>query len=251
MKIRIKGQELTCNGVQIRGNDTVWDGRESRAVTLPMTYAEALALFADEVPWAVIYEGVDENGTAYANEHDMSDFALAGPITDNRDGTITVKMGKYLPDELLTTTLHAVPESYQSALQLRGIIEEAVQSIEDDAVALQAKNLYPVWAEIPADTMVKAGTRIQHEGDLYKVVADHIPSAERIPGAGTESLYTRIDETHSGTEDDPIPYEGNMALVAELYYTQNGVMYRCTRDTVNPVYHALADLVGLYVEVVA
>ena len=24
--------------------------------------------------------------------------------------------------------------------------------------------------------------------------------------------------------------------------------YRCTRDTVNPVYNALADLIGLYVE---
>lgn len=27
----------------------------------------------------------------------------------------------------------------------------------------------------------------------------------------------------------------------------NNVIYRCTRDTGNPVYHALAALVGLYV----
>ena len=66
---------------------------------------------------------------------------------------------------------------------------------------------------------------------------------------GTESLYERIDETHAGTIDDPIPYEGNMALTAGLYYSQGGVIYLCTRDTVNPVYNALADLVGLYVEV--
>ena len=32
------------------------------------------------------------------------------------------------------------------------------------------------------------------------------------------------------------------------YYSQGGAVYLCTRDTVNPVYSALADLVGLYVE---
>lgn len=51
-----------------------------------------------------------------------------------------------------------------------------------------------------------------------------------------------------GTLDDPIPYSGNMALESGKYYIQDGVAYRCTRDTVNPVYNALADLIGLYVE---
>lgn len=69
-----------------------------------------------------------------------------------------------------------------------------------------------------------------------------------MPGEGTESLYTRIDETHAGTLSDPIPYNGNMALEAGKYYSQSGAVYLCTRDTVNPVYSALADLVGLYVE---
>lgn len=40
-----------------------------------------------------------------------------------------------------------------------------------------------------------------------------------------------------------------MALENGKYYTQNGVVYLCNRDTVNPVYNALADLVGVYVEV--
>ena len=46
---------------------------------------------------------------------------------------------------------------------------------------------------------------------------------------------------------DPIPYNGNMALEAGKYYSQSGAVYLCTRDTVNPVYSGLADLVGLYV----
>lgn len=68
---------------------------------------------------------------------------------------------------------------------------------------------------------------------------------------GTESLWERIDETHDGTKYDPIPYNGNMALQNGLYYTQSGVLYRCTRDTGNPVYHTLSELVGIYVEVAA
>ena len=63
------------------------------------------------------------------------------------------------------------------------------------------------------------------------------------------SLWTEINETHAGTVDDPIPYSGNMALENGKYYSQGGVTYRCTRDTGNPVYNDLAELVGLYVEV--
>jgi hypothetical protein len=62
-------------------------------------------------------------------------------------------------------------------------------------------------------------------------------------------MYTRIDETHDGSEYDPIPYEGNMVLENGKYYMQDDVIYLCTRDTGNPVYNALADLVGLYVEI--
>jgi hypothetical protein len=40
-----------------------------------------------------------------------------------------------------------------------------------------------------------------------------------------------------------------MALENGKHYEQDGVVYICTRDTVNPVYSALKDLVGLYVEV--
>ena len=50
--------------------------------------------------------------------------------------------------------------------------------------------------------------------------------------------------------EDPIPYNGNMELTAGLYYSQDGVIYLCNRDTGIPVYNALADLVGNYVEVV-
>ena len=40
-----------------------------------------------------------------------------------------------------------------------------------------------------------------------------------------------------------------MALEAGKYYIEDDVVYLCNRDTGQPVYNALSELVGLYVEV--
>ena len=114
-----------------------------------------------------------------------------------------------------------------------------------DEQALKVPSLYPAWRP---GMDYRAGDRLQFGGVLYKVLQAHTSQADWVPGEGTESLYARIDESHAGTLADPIPYSGNMALEAGKYYSQSGAVYLCTRDTVNPVYSALADLVGLYVE---
>lgn len=123
----------------------------------------------------------------------------------------------------------------------------------DDQTALRMREYYPAWADLAAEqySTDKAGYKFVHNGDLYKTIPTvHTFGAQWVPGVGTESLYVRIDETHDGTKYDPIPYSGNMALEAGKYYAQNGVTYLCSRDTGNPVYHALGELVGIYVEVV-
>lgn len=117
----------------------------------------------------------------------------------------------------------------------------------DDATALRMVAYYPKWT---AGTAYAVGDRLVYNGDLYRVLQAHTSQETWLPGTGTESLYTRIDEQHDGTKYDPIPYSGNMALQNGKYYTQSGVLYKCTRDTGNPVYHALSALVGIYVELV-
>ena len=139
----------------------------------------------------------------------------------------------------------------QQARKYRAIIERGAQGLSD-AEALTMKTLYSEWTDLAAKgyTAKDKGYKFVHGGDLYKTVKDNLTFASSwVPGVGTESLYTRIDETHAGTQDDPIPYDGNMALQSGKYYTQNNILYLCNRDTVNPVYNTLAELVGLYVEV--
>lgn len=136
-----------------------------------------------------------------------------------------------------------------TAKQYRSAIETAVQSLNDE-IALTVKALYPTWENL-IGTSLETGTKFYYDGELYKVLQQHIAQEQWRPGAGTESLYTRIDEAHAGTLQDPIPYSGNMALESGKYYSQNGVVYLCNRDTGIPVYNSLSDLVGLYVSVVS
>lgn len=121
----------------------------------------------------------------------------------------------------------------------------------DDNTALRMKTFYPTFDSIVGQT-VKQGFRFAHTDKLWRVIQPELTiQAHYPPGSGTESLYAEVCETHEGTVDDPIPYAGNMALESGKYYLQDWVIYRCIRDTEAPVYHALADLVGLYVEVTA
>ena len=83
--------------------DQDWDGRASKAITLAMDYATAIGLFVDGLAWSIVQKEevptFDENGEQTGTEireteWDNSEYNLAGDITDHRDGTITVKMGK-------------------------------------------------------------------------------------------------------------------------------------------------------------
>lgn len=243
------GEHQYRGRVDTRMQDTAWDGRESKAITVQLEYQQAVDLFPTDVKWSIITETVDENEEPQTTISDMSEYAISGPITDNRDGTVTIRMGKYREEELMKIPLCEAPTTHSQARLWRDIIESAVQSIEHDDDALAVRALYPVWERL-IGTEAITGERFQHNGNLYKVINAHTYAPEWIPGIGTESLYMRIDETHTGTEDDPIPYGGNMALESGLYYTQNDKLYLCNRDTINPVYATLDELTGLYVEVI-
>lgn len=114
----------------------------------------------------------------------------------------------------------------------------------DDRTALRMAEFYPEWESGQAYT---AGYKAQNNGKLWRCLQAHT-SQDGWEPENAASLWEEICETHDGTLYDPIPYDGNMALSAGLYYIQDHVIYLCTRDTGNPVYNQLAELVGLYVE---
>lgn len=136
--------------------------------------------------------------------------------------------------------------SRMKAYRLRCKIEKAAVSLDDED-ALEAVELFPAWAIGKA---YATDERIRYGEKLYRCVQAHTSQADWTPDA-TPALWTEVAKPGQGdTPGNPIPYSGNMTLISGKYYAQDGVTYRCTRDTVNPVYAALKDLVGLYVEVV-
>lgn len=54
--------------------------------------------------------------------------------------------------------------------------------------------------------------------------------ANWIPGQGTESIFTRIDEVHVGSLEDPIPASANMEYTKGLYYIEDGQVYQMNRE---------------------
>lgn len=116
----------------------------------------------------------------------------------------------------------------------------------DDNTALRMQEYYPEWKPGMDCTV---GCRVRSGGRLWRCLQAHTSQVGWEPER-VASLWTEVCESHDGSEEDPIPYNGNMVLVEGLYYVQDGVWYRCIRDTGNPVYHALRELVGHYVEVI-
>lgn len=88
-----------------------WDRRDTKAITLEMTHETAVSLFVDGLAWGIkqinTYPVFDDKGQptgetkTETQTFDNSDYSVAGSITDNRDGTVTVMMGKKTDLEIL------------------------------------------------------------------------------------------------------------------------------------------------------
>ena len=141
----------------------------------------------------------------------------------------------------------------ERALQLRPVMEQAAQSLED-SVALTAVELFPKWKElVEKKAEVEKGFRFQYDQTLYRTEQPKYTFVSHyVPGtSGNESLFSVVDEDHAGTKTDPIPFQQNMEIFEGLYYKQYDVLYLCTRSSGQPLYHDLSLLVGSYVEVVS
>lgn len=95
--------------------DRSWDNRDTKTITLTMTHDEAATLLPSSTPWSIVQretvDVLDEQGQStgeaqeIVNEYDNSEYSIAGEITDYRDGTVSIKMGKPTETETLREQL--------------------------------------------------------------------------------------------------------------------------------------------------
>ena len=134
------------------------------------------------------------------------------------------------------------------AKKLRAAMDTAGNALSD-AQARTCKLIYQQWSNL-IGTTATPGQRFLYGDTLYRVRTDaseHTFSAEWVPGVPTAALYEAIDEEHSGTIDDPIPWVQPMELYANKYYTEGGKLYSCWRGSGQPLAFSLSALVGTYV----
>lgn len=121
-----------------------------------------------------------------------------------------------------------------------------------DSDSLSVKGIYPEWKDIIGKT-VKKDYKFLYENVLYKAIQDNLLIQEQhIPGNGTESLYTRLDESHAGTMEDPIPWNVNMRPEKDKYYVEGELIAKCIEDPGQALHNKLAELCpGRYFEEVS
>lgn len=226
---------------EISGNpkDRSWGERDTKTITLTMTTTEVVALLPDNTPWSIVQretvDKLDNDGNPtgeteeVVNEWDNSAYSLSGAITDHRDGTVSIKMGKPTETESAKATVTALagePVTYARAVKLRPIIEQAAVSLSDGEAAT-VPELITAWA-YPVD--YAEGDRRSYGGKVHKCRQAHTSQADWTPDK-TPALWAVIDAEHAGTQADPIPAARGMEYEYGKYYLdgEDGKTYKCER----------------------
>lgn len=236
--IKVNGQEIPATVIN-RYQDADWDGRSSQTIYLAKTYEEIKKLLSSNTPWSIVQRDMvdvlDEQGKPtgetkeVVNEYDNSEYSLAGDITDHRDGTVSIKMGKPTETESAKATVTALaggPVTYARAVELRPIIEQAAVSLSDGEAA-SVPELITAWA-YPVD--YAEGDRRSYGGKVHKCRKAHTSQANWTPDK-TPALWAVIDAAHAGTQADPIPASRGMEYEYGKYYldSEDGKTYKCER----------------------
>lgn len=200
--------------------DTAWDGRESKVIVLALSIQEALDLFVDGLQWAIVY------GTQTIPQ---DEFIIAGPITDNRNGTVSVRMGKPTAAEVSSVIMgeRIANIDMATAYAMRAVIEESVTALDDETAAT-VPSLFTPWTVGEA---VNVGDRRYYAPRLYKAVQAHTTQADWTPDV-TPALWAVLgDPGEAGTIDDPITAARGMEYEYGLYYfdPEDGKTYLCER----------------------
>ena len=194
--LKANNTETPCEAAE-HYRDSVW-GRPTCTVTIKASAAEIAALLPNNAPWSLIEreDVLDESGKPTGqtvdHERDMSEYSLAGDITDHRDGTESAKKGKTTETELSSATVTAlVGQSItpKRAAKLRPVIEAAATSLPDGEAA-KAVELFPAWA-YPVSYIV--GNRVSDGSKLYKCLQAHTSQADWKP-EDSPSLWVGISD---------------------------------------------------------
>ena len=108
------GEDLYPATIRLVPIDGSWNNRTSAQITVAMAYEQAMGIFQNGLEWSRMDYSkplADADGNVPEPEEIVTDFSelhVAGPVTNNRDGTITAKMGRMTDGEILAELLEVL-----------------------------------------------------------------------------------------------------------------------------------------------
>lgn len=158
--------------------------------------------------------------------------------TQSYTGYTIIKEFGFKVDKESKTIYHVSllqPEEEQVNPEIKFAIQCAIPLMTNDQI-LQCVSVLPEWKSFIGGKM-EAHQRFQFNKEAWES-RQEIPVVleGQEPGISTAALYQRIEGSHAGTQEDPIPYSQLMTVYKDKYYIQNEMLYLCLEDSGQPLY---------------
>lgn len=176
----------------------------------------------------------------HVNLRDSSEIADWKEITEKQKEQMLADAAIIDMDDMTVESIKRVDSIIKN---VKTRINEVPMTVEQ---SLELVGYFPKWEE---GKEMPIGYKVSYEGSLFEVLQAHTSQTDWTPREA-KSLFKIVQVESEGTEYDVIQWEKGMVLEAGKFYIDNGVKYKCIRDSVNPLYYSLDVLVGNYVEIV-
>ena len=162
------------------------------------------------------------------------------------EGMTDAEYEDYVEPEV-ETYVKEVPSADDIVSQLKELAQAQVAELSDDE-AKKVPALFPLWE---TEKAYAVGDRVWYQASLYKCVQAHTSQSTWNPKDAV-SLWANVSEESQeadGSREHPFAWEQGMTSYNGKYYTEEGILYLCIRDSGNPLYFPIASLIGTYFQV--
>lgn len=145
------------------------------------------------------------------------------------------------------TYVKDVPSADDIVSQLKELVSTQVSELPDEQ-AKKVPALFPLWE---TEKAYAVGDRVWYQASLYKCVQAHTSQTTWNPKDAV-SLWANVSEESQeadGSREHPYQWESGMTSYNGKYYTEEGILYLCIRDSGNPLYFPISSLIGTYFQI--
>lgn len=237
MQLKVSNKTFSLSSAFER--QELMQGHRRKVLTLDITgtFAEVSEVLTDGAVLVI----VDDEGHEYTH----NGYPVPGPLTDNRDGTITAKMGaentteQDLQDELtskteiITAIAGKTVQTTQEAAAIRADVESLfVASTMDDDGKIKIDFLCPAWS---AGNHTK-GENYTAAGQTWECYQSYDNAVYPDITPGNPAWYTFNRPLHGKSPETARPWVApqgahDMYHTGEYMIYTDGALYKCLSDT--------------------